>query len=408
MLGLAALTVFFSAPGQSYSVTAFVDPMLADLKISRTGYSMAYMVATLIGGCLLPFVGRIVDRLGARLVLPVIALALGMACAWMSQLATVVGLYVGFTLIRCLGQGSLTLISNWIIGEWFQKYRGRAAGLCALGGTASVFVFPQLNGWLIENYGWRQAWGVLGVAVSVCLVAPVVLFLRNRPEPLGLLPDWGVGTRASDGEVAKTQAAPVEQSFTVRQAIRYSSFWKVAAVIATVAFVGTGLTFHQVSILAQHGVSSKTALGALGIQAGFATCSTLAAGFMVDRVAPRFVLAAAMALEAMALLLLVFLPGPQWVYAYAAVMGLHGGIIRSVSSIVWIKYFGRGHQGAVQGISMSLMVIAAAVGPVPVAMVYDSLQTYAPVLWAFLILPVVTGTLVLSAIPPAESSDSSV
>ena len=225
---------------------------------------------------------------------------------------------------------------------------------------------------------------------------------------MGLLPDWGTGSPLSEKETMQVSNVPVEQSFTVKQAVGYSSFWKVAAVIATVAFVGTGLTFHQVSILAQHGVSSKMALGALGIQAGFATCSTLAAGFMVDRVAPRFVLAAAMVLEALALLLLLFLPGPQWVYAYAAVMGLHGGIIRSVSSIVWIKYFGRGHQGAVQGISMSLMVIAAAVGPVPVAMVYDNLQTYSPVLWGFLILPMVTGTLVLSAIPPAELSEASV
>ena len=36
MLGIAALTVFMSAPGQSFSVAAFVDPMLSELGIGST------------------------------------------------------------------------------------------------------------------------------------------------------------------------------------------------------------------------------------------------------------------------------------------------------------------------------------------------------------------------------------
>ena len=80
MLGIAALTVFMSAPGQSFSVAAFVDPMLSELGIDRTGYSFSYMVATLIGGCLLPLIGRQVDRFGARKILPVVATGLAAAC----------------------------------------------------------------------------------------------------------------------------------------------------------------------------------------------------------------------------------------------------------------------------------------------------------------------------------------
>ena len=162
MLAIAATTVFMSAPGQSFSVTAFVDPMLEDLQTDRTSYSLAYMVATLIGGLTLPFVGRTVDRFGARICLPVVASLLSVACVWMSQVAGIAALYAGFTMIRCLGQGSLTLISNWILGEWFHDYRGRAAGICALGGTASVLIVPQLNNLLINSCGWRYSWMILG------------------------------------------------------------------------------------------------------------------------------------------------------------------------------------------------------------------------------------------------------
>ncbi|MEO2016940.1 MAG: MFS transporter [Fuerstiella sp.] len=425
MLAIAAAATFMSAPGQSFSVAAFVDPMLVDLGIHRTNYSVAYMIATLIGGCLLPFVGRLVDRFGARLVLPIVATALGLACTWMSNVTGAVSLYVGFTMIRCLGQGSLTLIANWIVGEWFHTYRGRAAGICAVGGTASVLIIPQLNDYLIESYGWRDTWLMLGGAVLVTLVLPAALLLRDRPESLGLLPDGlfpeddnrtspaddsddrsEVFRDEPEHQTSAAIASPIidtdDESFTVREALCCSAFWKIAGVVATVSLVGTGLMFHQVSIVAEHGVSRSLALGSLGVQAGAATVSTLVAGYLIDRVQARYVLACSMLLEIFAILLLIFLPSTGWVTAYSALLGLHGGIIRSAGCIVWINYFGRKHQGAIQGVSMSIMVLAAALGPVPPALAHDLVGSYEPALWLFLILPALAGIAVLSAAPPTK------
>jgi MFS family permease len=427
MLTIAAAATFMSAPGQSFSVAAFVDPMLGDLGIDRTNYSIAYMTATLIGGCMLPFIGRLVDRFGARLVLPIVATSLGLACNWMSNLTGAVGLYVGFTMIRCLGQGSLTLIANWIVGEWFHTYRGRAAGICAVGGTASVLIIPQLNNFLIESCGWRDTWMILGATVIVTLVLPAALFLRDRPEPLGLLPDGLFPDDDHDGsspsascddepelfdagsKIRTTTAnqAPIndtdDESFTVGEALRCSAFWKIASVVATVSLVGTGLMFHQVSIVAEHGVSRSLALGSLGVQAGAATVSALLAGYLIDRVQARYVLVCSMALEICAILLLIFLPAAGWITAYSALLGLHGGIIRSAGCIVWINFFGRRHQGAIQGTSMSIMVLAAALGPVPPALAHDLLGSYEPALWLFLALPAVSGIAVLSAKPPTKN-----
>lgn len=419
MLLIAAAAVFMSAPGQSFSVAAFVDPMLLELQLDRTNYSVAYMVATLIGGCILPLIGRVVDNLGARVVLPIVAVGLGMACCWMSQLAGVFSLYIGFTLIRCLGQGSLTLIGNWIVGEWFEEYRGRAAGICAVGGTLSVLIVPQVNDFLINEFGWRQTWIILGAAVCATLVVPAIWLLRDRPETLGLLPD-GKFPDDSDTNSAlnsKTTAANVntpairladDQSFTAGEALRCGTFWKIASVIATVSLVGTGLMFHQVSILAERDVSRSMALTSLGVQACAATVSTLLAGYLIDRMAARYVLAMSMLLEIFALLLLLFLPGPRWVFVYSALLGLHGGIIRSAGSIVWVNYFGRKFQGSIQGISMSIMVLAAALGPVPLALAQDYTGNYDIALWAFLLLPTSAGLAVLSAGLPQRSGVTTV
>lgn len=414
ILIIAALTVFMSAPGQSFSVATFVDPMLEELKLGRTSYSSAYMVATLIGGFVLPFVGRFLDRFGARVVLPMVAAGLAAACGWMSMLTSAIGLYIGFTLIRCLGQGSLTLISNWIVGEWFQKYRGRAAGVCGVGGTMSVLFIPQLNNWLIERMGWRNTWLILGGVVAISLIVPAVLFLKNRPEDLGLLPDWqrdaaspasseSATPAVGESSLPETQVARAlvdANSFTAAEAIRCSAFWKVAAVVGTVSLVGTGLVFHQVSIVADLGVSRTDAISALGVQAVAATFSTLLAGYLTDRMPVRFILATSMFLEVLAILLLLHLPAPKWVFAYSALLGLHGGIIRSAGSIVWINYFGRKYQGSIQGYSMSVMVLAAALGPLPLALCRDYLGDYQWGLYAFLALPTCAGIGVLTAVPP--------
>ena len=181
--------MFMSGPGQSYSVAAFIDPMLADLGLLRSQYSLAYLVATLISGASLPFVGRALDRFGARRLLPAIALLLGLACLGMAGVRHLLGLYLGLTFVRCLGQGALTLISTWMVGQWFVRRRGLAMGLLGLGSTLSFMVFPAGNLWLIEGYGWRGAWTALAVAVWALLCVPAALLVRNRPENLGLEPD---------------------------------------------------------------------------------------------------------------------------------------------------------------------------------------------------------------------------
>jgi hypothetical protein len=47
-----------TAPGQTVGVAVVVDPMIADLGVSRSQISAAYLVGTLVGATLLPTAGR--------------------------------------------------------------------------------------------------------------------------------------------------------------------------------------------------------------------------------------------------------------------------------------------------------------------------------------------------------------
>lgn len=450
MLGISGAAQFMSAPGQSYSVAAFKDPMQTGLDVSETQYSFAYSCATVVSACLLPYVGKLVDRFGARIMLSAIAAGLTAACWMMSQVDSLNELYFGFIFVRSLGQGALSLVSVWIVGEWFERRRGIATALAGLGGGLSVMVIPLFNNWLIENYAWQSAWQGLSCGVWAMLMIPAVLILRDRPEDIGLHPDGldpvsengdieqiepsaSSATETAAGSIETTnlsenvdklesnnlpsvdsdvasevertaasgpQITSYEDSWTVPEVLRNATFWKLLCVPATSGLVGTGLVIHQIKLLERHGLDRTESLLMMTLQAGFATLLQFPMGWLTDRVPSRYILVAAMMFLATATLLVIDMPVTWLAGVYALLLGLHGSVMRSTATVVWINYYGRAHQGAVRGVAWSAMILASAIGPLPLAISNDYYGAYEPALIMFLALPVFAAAAVWTAHPP--------
>ena len=159
---IGAMGVFFSGPGQTYSNSAFIDPYIHDFGWSRSYISGMYSVATVCAGFLLVFVGRFVDRFGQRSMMVIIGTLLGVACFFNSVIINAWMLMIGFFLIRLLGQGSMSLIPNTLVPQWFVQKRGRAMSFLAIGGFASSALFPIVNTWMIESWSWQATWRFWG------------------------------------------------------------------------------------------------------------------------------------------------------------------------------------------------------------------------------------------------------
>ncbi|MCA9016278.1 MAG: MFS transporter [Planctomycetaceae bacterium] len=407
MMGIAAMAQYLSAPGQSFSVAVFKDPMRAGLGLTETQYSLAYGFATIVSACLLPFVGRMLDRWGARIILPVTATGLAVACFFMSRIHTLTELYIGFSLVRSLGQGALTLISVWMVGEWFEKKRGRATALAGFGSAFSVMTVPLINSWLITHYGWKTGWVFHAVFVAVCLILPGIFIVRNRPEDLGLHPDGIDPSLEPEPEEALPGKKPRRplitatiESWTVREVLRDPTFWKLLSVITTHALVGTGLVFHQISLLGSHGVPEHWAIRMMSFQAICATVLMFPAGWVTDRLPSRYILFFSMICLSVANLIVLTMPAIWMVVGYSFLLGMTGSIFRSTATVVWINYYGRMNQGAVRGVAWSMMILASALGPLPVAMSIDYFGSYNPVLCLFTAMPLLAAFAVWSAHPP--------
>ena len=417
MVGFSAASQFMSAPGQSYSVSAFKKPMQDSLGISETNLSFSYSLATIVSGLVLPWTGRMVDRYGARVVLPISAGLLGVACFVMSFVSNVPMLYVGFTLIRCLGQGAMWLVGTWIVGEWFLRKRGLATAVSGLGSSLSVMLFPVMNLYLIKQFGWQTTWQVLGMIVAITIVVPAILFLRDRPEDVGLHPD-GIepvepdqqsndrsmasteSTSKIEQQTSATEQQPAEESWTLSEVLADWTFWKLLSVGVCAGMIGTGLVFHQETIFASRGVSKDLAMWLISIQAFVGTVCAFWAGSLTDRYPPERLLALAMLLFAASIFILYFLPHQSFVYVFAVLNGLNGAIQRTAGTVVWVNYYGRQNQGVIRGAAMSAMILAAAIGPLPLAMSNDRWGTYDPVLIAYAVIPLVSMVMVVSAKKP--------
>jgi len=336
-----------------------------------------------------------------RVLLPLFALLLGLACFLMASVEGVLALCLGLTLVRSLGQGALTSVSTWMVGQWFERRRGLAMGLLGLGSTRSFMTFPTSNHWLIEHQGWRGAWVVLALAVWGLLGLPALLLVRNRPEDLGLEPD-----RPPSWKKPEPPEKPARLSTTTIQGwtAREAAFWKVLSALATSAMVSTGLVFHQVSLLSERGVSQEAALGLLSVQAFFACVMSLVGGALADRIPPRRLLCASMVFMAVAIVLLMGVRGPWIALPYSILLGYHTGIQRSSGSLVLVSYFGRAHFGAVKGLAMAMFIGASALGPLPLAIAKDWLGYYDVALLILLAFPVASALAVLSAHPPKRPS----
>ena len=396
MLGVAALGMFASGPGQSHMFSVFILPIGRDLGISHTSVSSAYAMATLVAAFGLPYVGRLVDRYGVRQVLLCVAVLLGFAAIAFGAVAGMVTLALGFGALRFLGQGSLMLCSANLVAQWFNRKRGFALSLMGLGFSLSVAAHPPLAQWLIDQIGWRAAWFWLGIMTWVLLVPAVALLVESKPERVGLVPD---GHPPGD-EAGPDRADSADVGLAVGQALRTPAFWIIALSLATFSMLVTGLFFHQVSIFHHAGLSPQMAAWVFPISAVTMVLAMPVFGRLLDRLPTKPMFAGAMLTMTAAILALALVDDPATGALYGVVFGINNAAVHTHMSYVWPRFFGRRHLGSIQGTAATIMVVGASIGPLPLGAAFDLYGEYTTALLVLAVLPVLCSVAILLMRPP--------
>ena len=189
MVLLAAAAMVGTLPGRTQGLGLITESLLRDLDISRIEYAQLNLWATLLGTAGALGVGRFIDRFGSRVVLAVVAGALGAVVCLMSRVSSFSELAVAVTLTRALGQSALSVVSLAMVGHWFiRRIDAAMAAYSVIMSIGFMIAFPVV-GSLVQSRGWRPAWFAVGAAILLALVPAGLLFGRRSPESIGLQPD---------------------------------------------------------------------------------------------------------------------------------------------------------------------------------------------------------------------------
>ena len=403
ILIVGTLGMILSSPGQTYSVSIFIEQFIQDLGLSRSLVSSLYTIGTVTGGLALPMVGRQIDKRGSRTMVVIISLLFGLACIYMGFVQNAVMLGIGFVGIRMLGQGSMSIVSRNVVNQWWVRRRGAILGIAVLASSIlGVALFPNLINWLIPQVGWRTTYMLLGGLVIVLMLPVGGIFFRNRPELYGLLPDAdveekvGETARPREGVGAVSPTSPLEENWALPQVIRTRAFWLIVLGTSTFDMLSTGLTFHIVSIFADNGLSNDLAAAVFLPVAATTAVIGLLSGLLIDRVPAKYLLSIGLFLQTATLLMTTSLINPTVAIMYGIIMGATGGLARTISNVIWANYFGRQNLGAISGVTSSIGVVASGLGPLWFGVWRDVAGSYTPALLISAVLPLVLAVFALT------------
>ena len=371
---VAIVGMIASSPGQSFSVSLFMDFFIEDFDLDRTTVSSLYGAGTFVASLGLTWIGRHLDAIGNRRMGMAIGGLFGCVLCLCAVISGPIMLLLAFVGIRGLGQGSLTLISSTAIANWFRLKRGRMMAYVILAFALFQGLYVNALRALLEIVDWRQAFVILGVSVAAIVVPMFGLLMRDTPEQYGKLPD------DADVKAEDDLATPVEESWRLREALRTPMLWVFMVGRMLPSAWGTGLILHQVSVFAELGHSARVTTETFALMSLFSAASALFAGYLIDRFKPSYIAGIAM-LALFSTCLLGMIMRDNWqLVGYAFASGLGFGIGSVFDGAVWPNLFGRKFQGEIRGFVYTATIIGSAIGPSLFGLSFDYAGGYNAVL----------------------------
>jgi MFS family permease len=340
----AGFFALFVSMGARNGFGVFVVPMTGDLGWTRTEISAAISVGILVNGLSQPFLGRLYDQYGGRIVISLSLLVLGLATmllAFTSGFGTTFGIDLNFGVVDIrLSASLLFLITVYglvmstassgvslvtvhaVLAKWFYRRRGIVLSVCTAGTSVGGLILTPFAASLILWAHWRVAWVVLGAFVLVLALPLVAILLRDSPEEIGEIPDgrerapmsptmrltlkvvWMVMwfviqlfalplvafirlvaliTRdKSDSQTTQNSAAPLE-SDSWKDSFRSPPIWQLSGAYFVCGVTTLIISTHYVPFAIDLGISPAVAALAFGMMQGLNAVGVLVVGIHADK-----------------------------------------------------------------------------------------------------------------------------
>ncbi len=358
------VTTIISYGTNQYLFGLLVDPVSRELGWDTASIGLAYSGVVLVSGLGGLALGRVLDRLGARLLLSLGSLVTGVSLLLLARVHSLALFDVVWT--AGIGLGSaLTLypVTMTVVANWFDRRRMRALALLTfMGAFSSTLTYP-IAGLLIARFGWRDAVAILG-AVQLLVAFPLhALIVRRHPEDVGLHPDGAATAGGSTPESGVAFAA----------AIRSAAFWFPTVALALAYFASTAILLIHVAYLIARGYTPAYAAMLLGLFGIAYLPGRFFVAWAGERMSLAILFAAAFGIEALGIAVLAIRPSPWVVVAYVCTFGAAYGATFPLRGAIMAQRFGRRSYGSILAVQGVPVGIGSALGPLAVGRLIDTL-----------------------------------
>lgn len=367
-LGVIAINLAL-AYGAWYGYGIFLVALLNEYGWSRSLLAGAFSVFTLVNGAVNPLVGALCDRLRPLGLMAAGGAVLGLALWADSYISTPWQLYLGFGVLTAIGVAA----AGWVpaivqVQRDFQDKLGLALGIVSSGVGVGMLVVVPVTQLLMDAYGWRVAFRILGTVCVLWIVPSSLLLLRLPPALRPALP-------------SVTRASKAASTVTLAEAMRGMPFWLMLIAFFFGNLCAQTLHVHQVAYLVDHGVTAIIAASVVGVVGAASIVAKVGGGWLSDRVEREFVYVGGIVVMVAAVASLAALsraPVPWAIYGYAVLLGAGYSVTASLIPAMVSDRFGGKHFGTIVGAGLMGSALGSAVGPWIAGLLFDLTGSYMP------------------------------
>jgi len=379
--------------GLRTSFSVFFVALTDHFHWGRAEAAAAQSIAMLVYMITAPIIGTLVDRIGPRkVILPGIIL-MGLGLLLCTQIQTLIQFYLFFGLIVGMGVTCLSIAPfTVILAHWFERKRGMANGLAGVGIGIGVLILVPFMQHLISYQGWRFAYFIFSVLILVIPLPLCSLFLKHRPQEIGLVPDGDPPGGFLSGSYQTTRKAEPSNSFldqkyrTLLRIFKTAQFWLVLLFPAFTTFGVYTIIVHHVRYLVDLGVDK---IWAASLFAGIGAISAAFRpfwGWFSDRVGREITFTIGAGCFSSGVLFLILFQSIHSVillYLFAAFFAAGWGVTTPMIMSITGDFYKGKYFGIIYGIVEGVIGIGGAAGAWLSGYIFDQTQNY---FWAFVLV----------------------
>jgi MFS family permease len=395
IIASAAFFIQILGPGSYITYGIFFNSFLTEFGWSRAVISGASSLYFFMFGLLGILTGRLVDKIGPRIVMTGCGIFYGSGYMLMSQIQSVWQLYLFYGLIVAIGFSAIDVVTLSTIARWFSRRRGTMTGTIKVGAGVGLLIGPLAINWLILSYGWRTSYIIMGGVVLVFLLA-ASQFLKRDPSRIGLLPDGE--KRINIGKVD-----PEEAGFPLQKAVQTKQFWMLCVMCLFFGFCLQTVMIHSAPYAIDIGASPSTAASILSIIGGVSIAGRFIMGGASDKIGNKWGYIICFGCFTIAFITILTIHELGVLYLFAVVYGFgHGGLWVLLSPVL-AALFGIASHGTIFGLVYFVITIGGTIGPILAGYLFDITGSYQAVFSTCLIFSII-GIILSSSLTPTAYS----